>query len=502
MAQASSYILALDQGTTSSRALLIDRDGKVQSTAQEEFEQHYPKPGWVEHDPEQIWQSQLKVAQKVVSQLKPGESIVGLGITNQRETTLLWDRRSGKAIYKAIVWQDRRTAGLCETWKDAGHGPKVQEKTGLIIDAYFSASKIRWLLDEVPGAKEAAARGDLAFGTIDSWLIWKLTKGRMHATDVTNACRTMLFNIKTRQWDDELLELFGIPKSLLPEVRGCSEIYREIDKSLIGIAAPIAGVAGDQHAALFGQLCLEPGMIKNTYGTGCFLMLNIGEKPTPSKNKLLTTIAWELAGKLTYALEGSVFIGGAAVQWLRDGLGIIKHSKEVEVLAARVPDNGGVYFVPAFTGMGAPYWDPYARGTIIGLTRGTTREHIARATLEAIAFQTRDVIEAMRADAGIPLKELRVDGGASINPHLMQFQADLLAAHVVRPKHLESTALGAAYFAGLATGFFQSPDALRKLWQRDATYEAKMDDKERARLYKMWQAAVQHASGWARETSL
>lgn len=499
MAKASSYILALDQGTTSSRALLIDKDGQVKAAAQEEFEQYYPRPGWVEHDPEQIWESQARVMRRVAEKLQSGETVAGIGITNQRETTLLWDRRSGKPIHRAIVWQDRRTAELCERWKSQGFGGKVQDKTGLIIDAYFSASKIRWLLDEVPGAKQAAEQGQLAFGTIDSWLIWKLSKGRLHLTDVTNASRTMLFNIKTGSWDSELLELFGIPRSLLPEVRSCSEIYGSVEKDILGFEAPIAGVAGDQHAALFGQLCLEEGMIKNTYGTGCFLMLNIGPNPKASKNKLLTTVAWEIGGQKTYALEGSVFIGGAAVQWLRDGLGIIKHSKEVETLAAHVSDNGGVYFVPAFTGMGAPYWDPYARGMIIGLTRGTTREHIARATLEAIAFQTRDLIEAMRADANIPLKELRVDGGASINPQLMQFQADLLAAKVVRPKQLESTALGAAYFAGLACQFFESPEALRRLWQRDASYDPKMDLRERARLYKMWQSAVQHAAGWARD---
>ncbi len=496
---ASTYILALDQGTTSSRALLIDKAGQVKAAAQEEFEQHYPNPAWVEHDPEQIWTTQLSVMRRAVANLKPGERVEAIGITNQRETTLIWDRKTGKPIHRAIVWQDRRTAELCETWKSKGYATSVQERTGLVIDAYFSASKIRWLLDEVPGAKEAAAAGRLAFGTIDSWLIWKLSGGKLHATDITNASRTMLFNIHKAEWDDELLRLFDIPSSLLPQVRSSSEIYGNIDKGILATSIPIAGVAGDQHAALFGQLCLEEGMIKNTYGTGCFLMLNTGSQPTKSRNKLITTIAWQMDGKITYALEGSVFIGGAAVQWLRDGLGLIEHSKDVEALAARASDNGGVYFVPAFTGLGAPYWDPYARGTIIGLTRGTKPEHIARATLEAIAFQSRDVIEAMRADAGIPIKELRVDGGASINPQLMQFQADILSAKVVRPKQLESTALGAAYFAGLATQFFESPDALRKLWQRDAAYEPKMEAKDEARLYRRWQAAVQHAAGWARE---
>lgn len=501
MADRTSFLLALDQGTTSSRALVINAKGQVVAMAQQEFRQHFPQPSWVEHDAEDIWNSQVAVVREVMQKLDAGSTIEALGITNQRETTVIWDRKTGRPIHHAIVWQDRRTAGLCEQWKAEGHESLIQNKTGLVIDAYFSASKIKWLLDNIPGAREKAHRGELAFGTIDSWLIWKLTAGRLHATDITNASRTMLFNIREGRWDQELLDLFRIPASLLPEVRSCSEVYAKIDKSLFGFEAPITGVAGDQQAAMFGQLCLEQGMLKNTYGTGCFLMLNIGSIPIPSKNKLITTVAWKLGGRTTYALEGSVFIGGAIVQWLRDGLGLIQQSKDIEALAAQADGNGGVYFVPAFTGMGAPYWDPYARGTIIGLTRGTKREHIARAALEAIAYQTRDVVEAMRADAGIPLKELRVDGGASINSQLMQFQADLLAATVVRPQCLESTAMGAAYFAGLATGYFTNVEALRDLWQRDTAYDSTMPEGERARLYKSWQSAVRHAAGWAKENS-
>lgn len=502
MATGNSYLLALDQGTTSSRALLIDDKGQVAGMAQQEFRQIYPEPGWVEHDANEIWESQSKVVRELVQKMSGQDRLVGVGITNQRETTIVWDRKTGRPIANAIVWQDRRTAAYCEQLKAKGFSDRIQSKTGLVIDSYFSATKIRWLLEKIPGARDKAQRGELAAGTVDSWLIWQLTKGKVHATDMTNASRTMLFNIHKGEWDQELLDLLEIPKSLLPEVKSCSEIYGTMDKDLFGHAAPIAGVAGDQHAALFGQLCLEPGMLKNTYGTGCFLMLNTGSKPIPSHNKLLSTIAWRLGKETTYALEGSVFIGGAVVQWLRDGLGIIANSKEIETLSAKAENNGGVYFVPAFTGLGAPYWDPYARGTIIGLTRGTGREHIARAALEAIAYQTRDVVEAMRADANIPLKELRVDGGASANPQLMQFQADLLHAAVVRPKCLESTAMGAAYFAGLATGFFPHTDALKGLWQRDVKYEPKMHETERRRLYEAWKAAIKHAAGWARDAEI
>lgn len=492
------YILALDQGTTSSRALLIDAAGKVAGMEQQEFTQLYPQPGWVEHKPEEIWSSQFAVLQKLVKKLDAKDEIAAIGITNQRETTIVWDRKTGKAIANAIVWQDRRTADQCEEWKKRGLSEHIQQKTGLVIDAYFSASKIKWILDNVQGARERANKGELAFGNVDSWLMWNLTDGKVHATDVTNASRTMLFNIHSGEWDKSLLELFDIPASLLPSVKSCSEVFGEVAKEKFGFAAPIAGVAGDQHAALFGQLCLEPGMIKNTYGTGCFLMLNTGKEPILSRKKLVTTIAWKLGKETTYALEGSIFMGGAIVQWLRDGLEMIEKSSDIEALAKKAQDNGGVYFVPAFTGLGAPYWDPYARGTLIGLTRGTKKEHIARAALEAIAYQTRDIIDAMREDAKIPLKELRVDGGASANSQLMQFQADLLKATVVRPKSLELTAMGAAYFAGLATGFFESVEQIKKLWHKEIAYEPKMDEKDRERLYKTWQVAVQHAAGWAK----
>lgn len=495
------YILALDQGTTSSRALLVDQKGQIAGSSQEEFRQIYPQPGWVEHDANEIWESQFKVLKNLVQKLKSGDSIDSIGITNQRETTIIWDRKTGKPIANAIVWQDRRTADQCEEWKKRGLSEHIQQKTGLIIDAYFSASKIKWILDNVEGARDRANKGELAFGNVDAWLMWKLTDGKVHATDVTNASRTMIFNIHTGAWDKDLLKTFDIPASLLPEVRSCSEIFGQVEASKFGHAAPIAGVAGDQHAALFGQLCLEPGMIKNTYGTGCFLMLNIGKDAILSHKKLVTTVAWKLGGEVTYALEGSIFMAGAIVQWLRDGLEMIEKSSDIEALAASAKDNGGVYFVPAFTGLGAPYWDPYARGTIIGLTRGSTKNHIALAALQAIAFQTRDIIDAMREDAKIPIKELRVDGGASINSQLMQFQADLLSASVVRPKSLELTAMGVAYFAGLATGFFKNIDEIKGLWTKEVSYEPKMDKKESARLYKTWQAAVQHAAGWARENS-
>ncbi|MBC7661423.1 MAG: glycerol kinase GlpK [Chitinophagaceae bacterium] len=495
------YILSLDQGTTSSRALLIDQKGRVAGLAQKEFKQIYPQPSWVEHDPGEIWASQFEVLKELTSKLKKDDVIAAIGITNQRETTVIWDRKTGKPIYNAIVWQDRRTADQCERWKERGLAEHIQQKTGLIIDSYFSASKIKWILDTVPGARDRANKGELAFGNVDAWLMWNLTDGRVHATDVTNASRTMIFNIHSGVWDTDLLELFEIPASLLPEVHSCSEIFGQVDAQKFGFAAPIAGVAGDQHAALFGQLCVEPGMIKNTYGTGCFLMLNTGKDPIQSRKKLVTTIAWKLGNDITYALEGSIFMGGAIVQWLRDGLEMIDNSSDIEALAANAKDNGGVYFVPAFTGLGAPYWDPYARGMIIGLTRCTKKEHIALAALQAIAFQTRDIIDAMREDAKIPLKELRVDGGASSNSQLMQFQADLLHATVVRPKCLELTAMGVAYFAGLAVGFFKDMAEIKMLWEKEVSYEPMMPEADSSRLYKTWQAAVKHSAGWAKGQS-
>ncbi len=440
-----TVILALDQGTTSSRAIIFDHDGNIRSVAQREFAQIYPQPGWVEHDAREIWRTQLEVSQEAIQQAKLGpRDIAAIGITNQRETTVVWDRKTGAPIHNAIVWQDRRTAPDCDRIRAQGHAPLIQQKTGLIIDAYFSATKIRWLLDNVPGARARAERGELAFGTIDSWLLWNLTQGRLHITDPSNASRTMLFNLHTGDWDDELLQLFQVPRSLLPEVRSSSELYGNTSAELLGSEIPLGGIAGDQQAALFGQSCCSHGMAKNTYGTGCFMLMNVGNKPVQSKNNLLTTVAWRLGkdGPLEYALEGSIFIAGAAVQWLRDGLGIIKRSSDVEALAASVSDSDGVYLVPAFSGLGAPHWDAYARGTIVGLTRGTTAAHIARATLEGIAFQVADVLDAMRQDSGIAIQELRVDGGASANDLLMQFQSDLLQAPVVRPRVIETTALG------------------------------------------------------------
>src|SRR5436190_13795754 len=444
-----SYILALDQGTTSSRAIVFDHDGAIRAVAQKEFTQIFPAAGWVEHDPQEIWASQIGVAVEALgrAQLRPAD-IAAIGITNQRETTIVWDRDSGEPLHNAIVWQDRRTADYCERLKADGAGEMIQAKTGLLIDAYFSASKIRWILDNVPGARARADAGKLAFGTVDSWLVWKLTGHAQHITDVSNASRTMLFNIHTLKWDDELLKIFGVPASLLPEVRSSSEPYGHVSPSLGIESVPIAGIAGDQQAALFGQMCLQPGMSKNTYGTGCFLLQHIGTEPTRSKQRLVTTVAWQIGGRTEYALEGSVFIGGAVVQWIRDGLGLVRSAAEIEALAATVPDNGGVYLIPAFAGLGAPHWDPYARGTIVGITRGTTAGHVARAALESIAYQVSDLLDAMRADAGVPLSELRVDGGAATNDTLMQFQADLLAAPVVRPAVTATAALGAAYLAG------------------------------------------------------
>ncbi len=467
----TKYILALDQGTSSSRALVFDHDGNVCSVAQMEFTQHFPQPGWVEHDPMEIWASEAAVIAEAISKIGiNGKDIAAIGITNQRETTIVWDAETGKPVHNAIVWQDRRTSAFCDELKARGLTDKIREKTGLIIDAYFSGTKIKWILDNVPGARERAEAGKLRFGTVDSWLVWQLTKGEVHITDVTNASRTMLFNINTLQWDKEMLELLGIPASMLPEVKSSSEVYGHTKTTIFAHEVPIAGIAGDQQAALFGQMCTSPGSVKNTYGTGCFLLMNTGTKPILSKNKLLTTVAWKIGDTVNYALEGSIFVGGSVVQWLRDGLGIIHSSSEIEALASSVPDNGGVYFVPALTGMGAPYWDQDARGTICGLTRGATAAHIARAALEGIAFQTMDIVSAMEKDAGVKLAELKVDGGASRNNLLMQFQSDVLGASVVRPKITETTGMGAAYLAGLAVGFWASPEEIRSQWQADRTF--------------------------------
>jgi glycerol kinase len=488
------YILAFDQGTTSSRAIVFDRQGNICSLAQKEFPQIFPQSGWVEHDADEIWSSQIGVANEALARIGiAARDLAAIGITNQRETTLLWDRKTGRPLHNAIVWQDRRTASFADELKAAGHERLFQRKTGLVIDAYFSGTKLKWLLDTVPGAREKAERGELAFGTIDSWLIWKLTQGVLHITDATNACRTLLYNIHTGDWDDELLALLEIPRSLLPEVRSSSEVYGHTAEGLLGAQVPIAGIAGDQQAATFGQASLTPGMAKNTYGTGCFLLLNTGEKPVPSYHKLLTTVAWRLNGRTDYALEGSVFVAGAVVQWLRDGLGLIKRSEDVEALACSVPDNGGVYFVPAFVGLGAPYWDSYARGTITGLSRGSTAAHIARAALESIAYQTADVIDAMHKDSELHLSELRVDGGACRNDLLMQFQADVLGVPVVRPKVTETTALGAAYLAGLAVGFWESEDEIVQLWQMDRCFEPALSADQRATLRESWKRAVAQA---------
>jgi len=490
----SGSILALDQGTTSSRAILFDHGGLPLKTAQQEFEQLFPQPGWVEHDPEAIWSSQLAVAQEVMAE---AEDVRALGITNQRETTLIWDRRTGRPIHNAIVWQDRRTAGFCDQLRAQGLEDEVQRRTGLVIDAYFSGSKIRWLLDEVDGARADADAGHLAFGTVDSWLIWKLTGGRVHVTDVSNASRTMLYNLAEDAWDPWLLEKLGVPASLLPEVKGSSEVVGETDPELFGRALPIAGIGGDQQAALFGQTCFEVGAAKNTYGTGCFLLMNVGDAPQPSKNKLLSTAGWRRAdGDRAYALEGSVFIGGAVVQWLRDGLRMFDSAPEIEALAASVEDNGGVYLVPAFAGLGAPHWDQYARGLMVGMTRGTTRAHVARAALEGIAYQVADVADAMRADASTDLTELRVDGGASANDLLMQFQADILQVPVVRPKVIETTALGAAYLAGLAVGFWNDLDDVRANFAIDRRFEPCMSADRASKLRARWRDALQRAREW------
>jgi glycerol kinase len=492
-----SFILALDQGTTSSRAILFDQGGTIRGIAQAEFPQIFPKAGWVEHDPEQIWKSQVEVARKALANARvTAADITAIGITNQRETAIVWDRHSGKPVYNAIVWQDRRTAGFCDELKRAGKGDLIRQKTGLVIDAYFSGSKLRWILDHVPGARERARRGELAFGTVDSWLLWNLTGGALHATDVTNASRTMLFNIRTGDWDEELLRLLGVPREVLPEVRPSSGIFGESGSDILGAAIRIAGVAGDQQAALFGQNCFERGQAKNTYGTGCFMLMNLGDEPAMSRNQLITTVAWSVDGRTEYALEGSVFVGGAVVQWLRDGLGLIKSSGEVEALAASVPDCGGVYFVPAFAGLGAPHWDQYARGSITGLTRGTTAGHIARAALEGIAFQVADVLDAMRDDSGIQTRQLRVDGGACTNNLLMQFQADLLQAPVTRPAVIETTALGAAYLAGLATGFWKGRGNVTAAWKAERTFEPAMSADEVAHRRSRWAEALKRARAW------
>jgi glycerol kinase len=493
------YILALDQGTTSSRAIIFDRDGAIRAVAQKEFRQIFPKAGWVEHDPQEIWASQIGVAVEALGRagLKPRD-MAAVGITNQRETTILWDRETGAPIHNAIVWQDRRTAEFCERLKADGAEEEVQERTGLLIDAYFSASKIRWLLDNVPGARARAAAGKLAFGTVDSWLIWKLTAGAAHVTDVSNASRTMLFNIHTLAWDEELLRLFDVPRAILPAVAASSELYGRTATALGIEEIPIAGVAGDQQAALFGQMCLRPGMSKNTYGTGCFLLQNIGTTPRRSSQRLVTTVAWQIGGRTDYALEGSVFIGGAVVQWVRDGLGFVREASDIEALAGTVPDNGGVYLVPAFAGLGAPHWDPFARGAIFGITRGTTAAHIARAALESIALQVADLLDAMGADAGVPLAELRADGGAAANNLLLQIQADLLGVPVVRPAVTETTALGAAYLAGLAVGFWGSVDEITGQWRVDRRFEPTMASDAVRILRQRWSAAVARSKGWER----
>ncbi|MDR3696140.1 glycerol kinase GlpK [Mucilaginibacter sp.] len=488
------YILALDQGTTSSRAIIFDHQGQIMSVAQKEFTQIFPQPGWVEHDPNEIWSSQAGVAAEVTAKFGiNGTNISAIGITNQRETTIVWNRETGLPVYNAIVWQDRRTAAFCDHLKNEGLTDPIRAKTGLIIDAYFSASKINWILNNVEGAKELAADGKLAFGTVDSWLVWKFTRGKVHVTDVTNASRTMLYNIKTLEWDEELLQIFGVPRSMLPEVKQSSEVYGETATTIFASKIPIAGIAGDQQAALFGQMCIDKAMVKNTYGTGCFMLMNIGEQFIESKNNLLTTIAWKINGKTEYAFEGSIFIGGAVVQWLRDGLGIIKSSAEVEDMAMQVEDTGGVYFVPAFAGLGAPYWDSEARGTIVGLTRGSTSAHISRAAIESIAFQTVDVLKAMEADAGLKIKELRVDGGATANNLLMQFQADLLNCKVIRPKIVETTALGAAYLAGLAVGYWKNVEEIQQQWQSERDFIPGADPADVEKAMAGWKRAVSAA---------
>jgi glycerol kinase len=491
------FILAIDQGTTSSRAIIFDKKGEIKSIAQREFKQIYPNAGWVEHDPNEIWLSQSGVIDEATKRIGlDGSSIAAIGITNQRETTVIWDRDTGKPIYNAIVWQDRRTAGICNELKFSGYTEKIRNKTGLLIDAYFSGTKIKWILDNVEGARHKANQGKLAFGTIDSWLVWNLTSGKKHITDITNASRTMLFNIHKQEWDSEILEILNIPISILPDVKSSSEIYGETKIANFASKIPIAGIAGDQQSALFGQMCINPGMLKNTYGTGGFMMLNTGEKPILSKNNLLTTIGWKIDGKVSYALEGSIFIAGAVVQWLRDELQIIKSSSEIEELAGSVENNGGVYMIPAFAGFGAPYWDQSARGTIFGLTRGTNRGNIARAALEAIAFQTMDVLRAMESDSEIKVNELRVDGGATANNLLMQIQSDILGIPIIRPKISETTALGVAYLAGLAVGFWNSYEDIAGQWEIDKKFEPQLNNEKIDKMKIYWSRAVERSKAW------
>ncbi|RDV16786.1 glycerol kinase [Pontibacter diazotrophicus] len=498
MNQETQYLLALDQGTTSSRAIVFNQQGKVVTDAQRDFEQKFPKPGWVEHDPMEIWTSQAAVATEAM--MKAGLSahqVAGIGITNQRETTILWDRNTGEPLYNAIVWQDRRTSAYCNELKERGKSDMVRDKTGLIIDAYFSATKIKWILDHVAGARDKAAKGEVCFGTVDSWLIWKLSNGSTHCTDSTNASRTMLYNIHDQQWDQELLDLFDIPATILPEVKSSSEVVGTTSGRIFSAKIPIAGIAGDQQAALFGQLCMEKGMAKTTYGTGCFLVMNTGEQPVKSNNQLLTTIAWKLNGKVTYALEGSVFIGGAAIQWLRDGIQVIEHARESEGMATSLADNEGVYFVPALTGLGAPYWDQDARGAFFGITRGTTSAHFARAALESIAYQVHDVLRAMEKDSGVPIRELKVDGGATENNFLIQFQTDILNCTVKRPMMRETTALGAAYLAGLAVGYWKDIAELQSLGQEADVFEPTMDAETVEKNLHFWHKAIERTRNWA-----
>ncbi|HDP34275.1 MAG TPA: glycerol kinase [Candidatus Hydrogenedentes bacterium] len=493
-----SYVLALDQGTTSSRAILFDHNGRIMAMAQKEFEQVFPQPGWVEHRPEDIWSSQVSVAAEVMSKAQiRSRDIAAIGITNQRETTLIWNKQSGIPIGNAIVWQDRRTAALCQELKDAGLEKTFRAKTGLVLDPYFSGTKIKWMLDNIEGARELAEKGELAFGTVDTWLVWKLTGGKLHITDAGNASRTLLFNLSTGAWDDELLALLTIPKSMLPEVRSSSEVYGHTSPDIFAAPVPIAGIAGDQQAALFGQMCVKPGMVKNTYGTGCFMLLNTGDKLVTSQNNLLTTVAWKIGDDIQYALEGSVFIAGAVVQWLRDGLGLIKSAPDIETLAASVEDNGGVYVVPAFAGLGAPHWDPHARGIIAGLTRGVTAGHIALAALEGIAYQVADVLDAMTADSGMEATELRVDGGAAANNRLIQFQSDILDMPIARPEVLETTALGAAYLAGLAVGFWDNPDVIAQQWREERRFMPALDETKRTALRSGWRKALDRSRNWA-----
>ena len=494
------YVMALDAGTTSNRCILFDKSGKIISIAQKEFTQYFPQPGWVEHDADEIWSTQLGVAVEAMSKVgASAEDIAAIGITNQRETAIVWDKKTGEPVCRAIVWQCRRTAAYCDQLKEQGYTDMIREKTGLIIDAYFSGTKIRWILDHVEGAREKAEKGELLFGTVETWLIWKLTKGRVHVTDYSNASRTMLFNINTLEWDQEILDLLQIPKAMLPEPMPSSCVYGHTDPSYFGGPIPIGGAAGDQQSALFGQVCFHPGAAKNTYGTGCFLLMNTGEKPVFSQNGLVTTIAWGLDGKVEYALEGSIFVAGAAIQWLRDEMRLIDSAADSEYMAGKVKDTNGCYVVPAFTGLGAPHWDPYARGTIVGITRGVNKYHIIRATLESLAYQVNDVLGAMEADSGIPLTSLRVDGGASANDFLMQTQADIIGAPVKRPRCIETTAMGAAYLAGLATGYWKSREEVKENWAIDQVFEPVIDEEERKQKIKGWNKAVRCSYHWAKE---